>query len=330
VTISFSRRDLFKLTIGVATATSIADFVSFPALADWPSRPVQIVVPFPPGGGADLISRLLAPHLQQTFGEGFIVENRSGAAGRIGTSYVAKADPDGETLLVTTESSIVIAPHAGVEMNYDPLTELVPVSLLTRNTVLLVVHPSVPANSLPEFMELLRSKPGQFTYGSSGVGGPNHLAGEIFKRMTGLDIVHIPFQGTGAALQGVIAHQVDAMWGFMAGLIPQVRAKTLRAIATGGSERSPALPDVPTFAEAGVPGYEAVSWIGMFAPQGADQTIANKLSAAVKTAMRASDVKDVLQGDGSEIAATTPAEFREVIANDYAKYGKFADLLKGQ
>jgi tripartite-type tricarboxylate transporter receptor subunit TctC len=120
------------------------------------------------------------------------------------------------------------------------------------------------------------------------------------------------------------------MWGFMAGLIPQVRARTLRAIATGGSERSPALPDVPTFAEAGVPGYEAVSWIGMFAPQGADQTIANKLSAAVKTAMQASDVKNVLQGDGSEIAATTPAEFREVIANDYAKYGKFADLLKGQ
>jgi tripartite-type tricarboxylate transporter receptor subunit TctC len=120
------------------------------------------------------------------------------------------------------------------------------------------------------------------------------------------------------------------MWGFMAGLIPQVRARTLRAIATGGSEGSPALPDVPTFAEAGVPGYEAVSWIGMFAPQGADQTIANKLSAAVKTAMQASDVKDVLQGDGSEIAATTPAEFREVIADDYAKYGKFADLLKGQ
>ncbi len=330
MTVSLSRRDLFKSTIGVATAASVLDIASFPARADWPSRSVHIVVPFPPGGGADLISRLLAPHLQQTFGEGFIVENHSGAAGRIGTSYVAKADPDGETLLVTTESSIVIAPHAGVEMNYDPLKDLVPVSLLTRNTVLLVVHPSVPVNSLREFMELLRSKPGQITYGSSGVGGPNHLAGEIFKRMTGLDIVHIPFQGTGAALQGVIAHQVDAMWGFMAGLIPQVRAGTLRPIAMGGRERSAALPDVPTFAEAGVPGYEAVSWIGMFAPRGTDQAIAEKLSAAVKTAMQMSDVKDVLQRDGSEIAATAPAEFRDVIANDYAKYGKFADLLKGQ
>lgn len=330
MTASISRRDLFKSAVGLAAATSVPGLVSFPARADWPSRPVHIVVPFPPGGGADLISRLLAPHLQQAFGEGFIVENRSGAAGRIGTGYVAKADPDGETLLVTTESSIVIAPHVGVEMNYDPLKDLLPISLLTRNTILLVVHPSVPANSLPEFMALLRSKPGQITYGSSGVGGPNHLAGEIFKRMTGLDIVHVPYQGTGAALQGVIAHQVDAMWGFMAGLIPQVRAGTLRAIATGGRERSSALPDVPTFAEAGVPGYEAVSWIGMFAPQGTDQAIADKLSAAVKTAMQAPDVNDVLQGDGSEIAATTSAEFREVIASDYAKYGKFADLLKGQ
>jgi tripartite-type tricarboxylate transporter receptor subunit TctC len=242
---------------------------------------------------------------------------------------VAKAEPDGETLLVTTESSIVIAPHAGLVMNYDPLKDLEPVSLLTRNTILLVVHPSVPAKSLPEFMELLRSKPGTLTYGSSGVGGPNHLAGEIFKRMTGLDIAHVPFQGTGAALQGVIAHQVDAMWGFMAGLIPQVQAGTLRAIATGGRERSAVLPDISTFADAGVPGYEAVSWIGMFAPQGTDQTIANKLSAAIKTAMQMPDVKDVLQR-GSEIAATPPAEFHEVIANDYAKYGKFADLLKGQ
>jgi tripartite-type tricarboxylate transporter receptor subunit TctC len=330
MTLSFSRRDLFKSVIGIAGAASAAGLISFPALADWPGRPVHIVVPFPPGGGADLIARLLAPHLQQVFGEGFIIENRSSAAGRIGTGYVAKSAPDGETLLVTTESSIVIAPHAGIEMTYDSLQDLEPVSLLTRNTILLVVHPSVPANSLPEFMELLRSKPGKLTYGSSGVGGPNHLAGEIFKRMTGLDIVHIPFQGTGAALQGAIAHQVDAMWGFMAGLIPQVQAATLRAIATGGRERSTVLPDIPTFAEAGVPGYEAVSWIGMLTPKGTDRTVTSKLSDAIKTAMEMSDVKGVLQRDGSEIAATTPAEFREVIANDYAKYGKFADLLKGQ
>jgi tripartite-type tricarboxylate transporter receptor subunit TctC len=251
-----TRRRFLNAALGGVAGAVLAPRL---ARADWPDRPVHIVVPFPPGGGADLNSRLLALPLQGLLGELFVVENRSGAAGRIGTGYVAKADPDGETLLVTMESSIVIAPHSGVTMNYDPLKDLVPVSLLTRNTVLLVVHPSVKANTLQEFMALTRAQPGRLTYGSSGVGGPNHLAGEIFKKMTGLDIVHVPYQGTGAALQAIIAGDVDAMWGFMAGLLPQVRAGTVRALATGGRERSPALPDVPTFNEAGVPGYEAVS-----------------------------------------------------------------------
>jgi tripartite-type tricarboxylate transporter receptor subunit TctC len=299
------------------------------ARADWPDRPVHIIVPFPPGGGADLNSRLLASPLQGLLGEPFVIENRSGAAGRIGTGYVAKADPDGETLLVTTESSIVIAPNSGVSMNYDPLKDLVPVSLLTRNTVLLVVHPSVKANTLQEFMALARAKPGQLTYGSSGVGGPNHLAGEIFKKMTGLDIVHVPFQGTGAALQAIIAGEVDAMWGFMAGLLPQVHAATVRPLANGGRQRSPALPDVPTFDEAGVPGYEAVSWVGMFAPQGTSPAVVDKLAGAVKTAMTDPSVKDVLAGDGSEIVAMPPADFRQVVASDYAKYAKLSDVLKG-
>jgi tripartite-type tricarboxylate transporter receptor subunit TctC len=299
------------------------------ARADWPDRPVHIVVPFPPGGGADLNSRLLASPLQQILGQPFFIENRSGAAGRIGTGFVAKSDPDGETLLVTTESSIVIAPHSGVTMNYDPLKDLVPVSLLTRNTVLLVVHPSVKANTLREFMALARAEPGQLTYGSSGVGGPNHLAAEIFKKMTGLDIVHVPYQGTGAALQAIIGGQVDAMWGFTAGLLPQVRAGTVRPLASGGRERSPALPDVPTFNEAGVPDYEAVSWVGMFAPQGTDPAIVEKLAGAVKTAMADRNVKDVLAKDGSEIVAMPPADFRQVVVRDYDKYGKLSDVLKG-
>jgi tripartite-type tricarboxylate transporter receptor subunit TctC len=325
VTAPRTRRDMVaRMLVGVASAAWAPRL----ALARWPSRPVRIIVPFPPGGGADLISRLLAPQMQRTLGQPFVIENRSGAAGRIGTGLVAKADPDGETLLVTTESSIVIAPHAGVTMNYDPLKELVPVSLLTRNTIILVVHPSVGVNTLAEFIALCRAKPGQLTYGSSGVGGPNHLAGEIFKRMTGLDIVHVPFQGTGAAIQAVISNQVAAMWGFMAGLIPHVRAGTLIALAGGGRERSPALPEVPTFAEAGVPGYQAVSWIGIFAPYRTDAAIVDKLAGAVMDAMQQQNVKDVLAQDGSEIAATTPAEFRDVVASDYAKYGKYADLLK--
>ena len=191
--------------------------------ASYPNRPVRIVVPFAPGGGADIVSRLLQTHLQQALGQPFVVENRAGAAGRIGTALVAKADPDGHTLLTTTESSMVIAPHTGVVLGYDPLKDFAPVSLLTRNTVVLVVHPSVPAKTLKDYMALANAQPGKLFYGSSGVGGPNHLAGEIFNRMTGLNIVHVPFPGTGAAIPAVIGNQVGAMWGFTAGLIPFIR-----------------------------------------------------------------------------------------------------------
>src|SRR4051812_2994607 len=230
-----------------------------PTVTHAQSRPVRIVVPFAPGGGADLIARLVQPHLQQALAQPFIVENRAGAAGRIGTDAVAKAEPDGHTLLMTTESSLVIAPHIGVPMSYNPLKDFAPVSLLTRNAVVLVVHPSVPANTLADYIALARARPGQMFYASSGVGGPNHLAGEIFKQMTGLDIVHVPFQGTGAAIPAVIANQVGAMWGFLAGLIPHIRSGGLRALAVGSRERSSVLPDIPTVAEAGVPGYEAAS-----------------------------------------------------------------------
>jgi tripartite-type tricarboxylate transporter receptor subunit TctC len=215
-----------------------------------------------------------------------------------------------------------------VTMGYDPLKDLAPISLLTRNTVILVVHPSVPAQTLQEYIALARAKPGQLFYASSGVGGPNHLAGENFKRMANLDIVHVPFQGTGAALQAVISNQVGAMWGFIAGLIPHVRSGTLRALATGGRARSPALPEVPTVAEAGVPGYEATSWIGLLAQGATARPIVTKLAGAVDTAMRTSEVKDVLLRDGSELAVSTPEQFQREIESDYAKYGKLADLFK--
>ncbi len=294
----------------------------------YPTKPVRIVVPFSPGGGADIVSRLIQPHLQGLLGQAVIVENRAGAAGRIGTGLVAHSEPDGHTVLVSTESSLVIAPHIGQAIGYDPLKDFSPVSLLTRNTVMLVVHPSVPANTLQEFMALAKQKPGEVFYASSGVGGPNHLAGEIFNRMTGLKITHVPFQGTGLAMQAVIANQVGAMWGFMAGLIPHIRGGALRALAVGSTERSKALPEVPTVAEAGVPGYEAVSWIGMVAPAGLPGPVMDKLWGAVHSSMQDKAVVDNLVGGGSEIVASKPQEFRAVIERDYAKYGKLSDLFK--
>jgi tripartite-type tricarboxylate transporter receptor subunit TctC len=300
-----------------------------PTSAHAQARPVRIVVPFAPGGGADLIARMLQPHLQQLTGQSFYVENRAGAAGRIGTDVVAKAEPDGQTLLMTTESSLVIAPHIGVPMSYDPLKDFAPISLLTRNTVILVVHPSVPANTLQDYIRLAREKPGQMFYASSGVGGPNHLAGEIFKQMSGLDIVHVPFSGTGAAIPAVISNQVGAMWGFLAGLVPHIRGGSMKVLAVGSKERSPILPEVPTVAEAGVPGYEAASWIGLLGPAAMPRPITDKLWETASTAMQAPAVRELLLRDGSEIVASRPEVFRQVIESDHAKYGKLRDLLKG-
>jgi tripartite-type tricarboxylate transporter receptor subunit TctC len=294
----------------------------------YPDRTVHIIVPFTPGGGADTVSRLLAPQLQRLLGQPFVVENRAGAAGRIGTGVVAKSDPDGHTLLVSTESSLVIAPHIGVPIGYDPLKDFAPVSLLTRNTVVLVVHPSVPAKTLQEYMALARAKPGELFYASSGVGGPNHLAGEIFNRMAGLKITHVPYAGTGLALQSVLSNQVGAMWGFTAGLVAHIRQGTLRALAVGSKERSPALPDIPTVAEAGVPGYEAVSWVGMVAPVGTPAPVIDKLWSGIDTAVHEPSVRDIIVGGGSEIVCSKPEEFRQVIVSDYAKYGKLADIFQ--
>jgi tripartite-type tricarboxylate transporter receptor subunit TctC len=226
---------------------------------------------------------------------------------------------------MTTESSLVIAPHIGVPMNYEPLKDFAPISLLTRNTVILVVHPSVPANTLNDYIALARDRPGQLFFASSGVGGPNHLAGEIFNRMAGVNIVHVPFPGTGGAIQAVVGNQVGAMWGFMAGLIPHIRSGAVRALAVGGKARSPALPDVPTVAESGLPGYEATSWIGLLAP--AATPVIEVVWEAVNGALQDAAVRDILLRDGSEIVASRPDDFRAVIANDYAKYGKMADLL---
>jgi len=313
---------------GLASISGIAALRAAPAAAQaYPVRPVRIVVPFAPGGGADLIARLIAPHLQQRLDQSFFIDNRAGAAGRIGAGAVAKSEADGHTLLMTTESSLVIAPHIGVAMAYDPLRDFAPVSLLTRNEIVLAINPAVPANTLMDYIALARARPGQQLYASSGAGGPNHLAGEIFKQMTGLNIVHVPYQGTGAAIPAVISGQVGAMWGFMPGLLPHIRGGTLKALAIGGTRRSAALPDVPTVAEAGVPGYEASSWIGLLAPAGTPAPVMAKLWDAVHAAMQEPTVREVLLRDGSDIVAGTPEQFRRVIEEDYAKYAKLAGLF---
>ena len=296
----------------------------------YPVRPVRIVVPFAPGGGADLIARLIAPQLQQHLEQSFFIDNRAGAAGRIGAGAVAKSEPDGHTLLMTTESSIVIAPHIGVPMSYDPLKDFAPVSLLTRNRdrPRRAIRRCRPAALRTTWRSPARDR-AQLFYASSGAGGPNHLAGEIFKQMTGLTIVHVPYQGTGAAIPAVISNQVGAMWGFMAGTAaayPQ-RHPARRSRSAPRSAR-PALPEVPTVAEAGVPGYEASSWIGLLAPAG---TPAADHRQAVGR-RRTPPCRNRRCGRSCCATARTsssagPSEFRRVIEEDDAKYAKLRPVL---
>jgi len=319
------RAFLTRLAAGAATI-ALAPVRAF--AQSYSSHPVRLLVPFPPGGGADIVARLLAPQLQVRLGQSFYVENRAGAAGRIGTGVVAKAEADGATLLVTTESSLVIAPYVTPNLGYDPVKDFAPVSLLSRNAVVLVVHPSVPAKTLAEYIALARAHPGEQMFASSGVGGPNHLAGEMFNRMADVKIAHVPFSGTGAAIPAVLSNQVGAMWGFAAGLIPHIRAGALRALAIGSRERSPALPEVPTVAEAGVPGYEAVSWIGLLAPAGTPADALARLGDAVRAAMTNDKVRSTIENGGGEIVASSADEFRSVIAADLARYAGLRDVFK--
>jgi tripartite-type tricarboxylate transporter receptor subunit TctC len=306
---------------------AVARVLGAPAQAAYPSQPIRLVVPFTPGGGADLVARLLAKHFSDLLGQPAVVENRAGAAGRVGTALVAKSAPDGHTLLVTTESSLVIAPHIGVPIGYDPFHDFAPISLLTRNTIVLAVNPAVPAKTVQEYIDLARAHPGEVFFASSGVGGPNHLAGETFNRLTGLKITHVPYAGTGLALQAVIANQVGSMWGFTAGVVPHVRSGALRALAVASPRRSPVLPEVPTFAEAGVSGFEAVSWVGMVAPAGTPAAVIETLWKTSERVLHLPDVVEVLANTGTEIVASRPEEFAQTLKTNDEQLSRMPGLF---
>jgi len=294
----------------------------------YPSRPVRIIVPYPLGAHVDIVARQLARYMQDALGQTVFVENRAGAAGRIGTAAVAQAPPDGHTLLLTTEVAIVIAPHIGVSMSYDPLRDLTPITLLTQTPVMLAAHPETAVRRLSDYVSLARASPGQLLFASTGVGGPSHLAGELFKHRAGVDIVHVPFQGTWPALQAVISNQVGSLWATASAMLPYFASGALRPIAVGSAHRSPSLPNVPTVIESGVADFEAVSWIGLLAPAGLDRKLLLELSSSARAGLKVREIADLLTRDGSQVVAGTPAEFASTIEADYAKYASLAGLFR--
>jgi tripartite-type tricarboxylate transporter receptor subunit TctC len=287
----------------------------------WPARPVRMIVPYTPGGGVDTVVRALAQKLTEHTGGTFVVENRPGAGAVIGTELVARAAPDGYTLLVSS-TDFATNPAVRAKLPYDPFKDFVHVTQLASVQFILASHPSVPVRNVKELVALAKARPGQLTYGSSGTGAGPHLAGELFQSMAGIRWTHVPFKGVIPASIAVMSGEIDFSFGATIGLGPQVHAGKLRAVAVTGSKRYAELPQVPTIAESGVPGYSATGWYGVYLPAGTSSEIARRLHAESTRALSAPDVKERLAKSGSEYVLSAPEEFVAFLRAEIAKWSK--------
>jgi tripartite-type tricarboxylate transporter receptor subunit TctC len=296
-------------------------FAPILAAAQYPSKPVRMIVTYPPGGGADTIARLLAPRVGEALRQPLIVENRPGASGTIGAGEVARAAPDGMTLMLDA-SSYAVNPSLYAKLPYDPRRAFAPISLLVLFPNMLVVNPAFPARSVQELVAAAKAQPGKIAYASSGNGSAQHLAAELFRQGAGLDMVHVPYKGGGPALQDVIGGQVPVFFANMASGLPHVKSGRLRALAVTGTKRSNAAPELPTVAESGVPGYEVYEWNAVFAPAGTPAPIVQRLHAEFAKALAAPDVRERIAGLGGEIAATPPADTERWLADQFDKWAR--------
>ena len=313
-----SRIALVRMALALA-ATLVA--VTPSQAQDYPSRPVRVIVPFGAGGPADVTARQIGSILQESFGQPFVVENRTGAGGVIGTLEAAKSPPDGYTLLMmsntqTANESLV------PQRKYELMRDLAPIAPVNYSDLVIVVHPAVPAKTLQEFIALARTQPGKLNYASSGQGTPYHMAGELFKAMAGIDVLHVPYRNSGEARSGVIGGQVQMMIDAVPAMAPNIAENQVRALATTGKTRSAVLADVPTASEAGVPGYEATIWLGLMAPAGTPKPIIDKLNAAVNAAVKRPDIIKLWTQQGAVPMSMTADEFDKFLRGDIVKWAE--------
>ncbi len=311
-------RHLVGIALGLAVVAAGAGDLAAQA---WPTKTVRMIIPFPAGGSADTLGRLLNQKLTERLNQPFVADNRPGAGGNIGTDLAAKSPPDGYTFLMGV-SSIAIAPSLYANLSWDPVKDFTPVSLIASTPNILVVHPDVPAKTVQELVALAKSKPGQLNYASGGNGATNHLAGELFKRMTATDIVHIPYRGNPLAVIDVLNGQVAMMFDFMITSLPHVKAGKLRPLAVTGYQRSPQVPDLPTVAEAGVPGYEASTWFAVMAPAGTPAEIVRKFNGEINAVLKLPDVVERLATLGAEPLGGTSEDVSKLLRTDLTKWSE--------
>ena len=296
---------------------------SAPALAQtYPSKPVRLIVPAPPGAAADIRARWIAEKLSPMLGQPIIVDNRAGAGGAIGTEAVAKSAADGYTILLVHQGTMAVNPHVYAKLGYDPLIDFAPITRLSLGPLLLAVNASLPVQSVADLVRLAKQKPGQINFGSPGNGTPPHLAGELFKHMAGIDVTHIPYKGGAQALTDLVAGQIAFSMDNLAVQLPQVKAGRIRAIATTGAQRITALPEVPTVAEAGVPDYEYLAWMGIAAPAATPRAIVARLNFDIVTILSTPAARDWLSAQGNVPGGDTPEQFAAFIKSEHAKLGR--------
>ena len=312
-----------KLTKYLCIATmGLMVTVSHAQTASFPDRPVTIVVPFPPGGGTDAGARLIAQKLSTRWGQSVIIDNKAGASGMVGSEYVSRAKPDGYTLLIGNIGTFSINPSLYKKMPYDPDKAFVPVSMIAELPYFLLVTPSMKANNVKEFIAFAKSNPGAVTYASSGSGSGPHLAGEMFEKATGLDMMHVPYKGGGPAAADVMAGHVNMYFSTVLESIGSVKSGKLKALGTSSLVRSPAMPELPTIAESGVPGFDAASWIGIAAPAGTSPALVDKIAADVKAVISEQDTKQTLIQQGATPMPLSPIAFKARIESDRQRYAK--------
>src|SRR3954452_24235479 len=313
------------LGLGATTAFAFAALGPAGAQAAYPERPITMVVPFPAGGSTDLVARVVAEKMSQELGQQVVVDNRGGAGGNVGAAAAAKADPDGYTILMGTVATHALNPALYKKMPYDPVKDFAPISLLVVVPNVLVVNPDFPAHSVAELIALLKAKPGEYSYASSGNGTPLHLSGELFKTMAGVDMVHVPYKGAGPALIDVMGGHVPIMFDNLPSSTEHIKAGKLRGLAVTTAERAPSMPDLPTIAESGLPGYEPYTWNALFAPAGTPPEVIAKLNEAALQALADPGVQAKLQGFGAQVKGSTPDELG---AHVQAELAKWAPVVK--
>lgn len=305
------------LTAGMVSASRVASAQTPDA---WPSRPLRFILPFPPGGGTDILGRLISERLTAALGQPVLTENRGGAGGNVGAEAAARSSPDGYTIVLVAPS-LAISPSLYSKLNYDPVKDFAPVSLVAKVPNVMITHPSVPAQTLAEFIRLAKTKPGGMNFGSGGSGTSNHLAGELFNIVAGVKLVHVPYKGVNLAMNDVLSGQIQFVVIGVPAAAPHIKAGRLRALGLVAQQRSVALPEVPTVAEAGLREFEVTTWYGILAPAGTPRPIVARLNAEIVRIMHAPEMNDRLASMATEPVTSTPEEFADYIKREIAKWG---------